>query len=195
MQDYFYYSQIRSQDEETTRARNLDGTIPVEEIPHLMCALSYFPTQLEIKNMTNEVKYSKFGDTGDYVNRIGFDDLVKLFVNHRPVFTVGPEQIRHAFEAMKRREPGPLSRETLLTLLTSNGEKMTYEELERCFEALTGDSSLHRQLDEEVEALDFAHILLLPDADEAPEGDEETVDGGPSGYGASTLQLSNTDGG
>ena len=37
--------------------------IPVEEIPHLMCALGYFPTQLEITNMTNEVKYSKFAET------------------------------------------------------------------------------------------------------------------------------------
>ena len=25
-----------------------------QEIPHLMCALGYFPTQLEITNMTNE---------------------------------------------------------------------------------------------------------------------------------------------
>lgn len=167
MQDYFYYSQIRSQDEDTTRARLLDGTIPVEEIPHLMCALGYFPTQLEIQNMQNEVKYSKFGDTGDYVNRIGFDDLVKLYVNHRPVFAVGPEQIRQAFEAMKQRDAGPLSRDQLLNLLTQNGEKMTIEELERCLEALVGDPSVHRVLDEEVDAMDFAHdVLGLADADD-----------------------------
>eukprot|EP00438_Fugacium_kawagutii_P002570 Skav209863 [mRNA] locus=scaffold1684:532519:535351:- [translate_table: standard] len=48
-------------------ARVLDGMIPVKEIPHLMC---------------------------EYVDRIGFDDLVKLYVNHRPVFAVGPEQIK-----------------------------------------------------------------------------------------------------
>lgn len=28
------------------------------------------------------------------MDRIGFDDLVKLYVNHRPVFAVGPEQIK-----------------------------------------------------------------------------------------------------
>ncbi|CAE7940774.1 CFAP251, partial [Symbiodinium sp. KB8] len=149
MKDYFYYSQIRSQDENTTKARALDGMIPVQEIPHLMCALGYFPTQLEITNMTNEVKYSKFAETGEYVERIGFDDLVKLYVNHRPVFAVGPEQIRQAFEATKRHEPGPLSREGFLSLLTSHGEKMSYEELERCFEALVGDSSINRVLEEE----------------------------------------------
>ena len=43
--------------------------IPVEEIPHLMCALGYFPTQLEITNMTNEVKYSKFAETSDLGGR------------------------------------------------------------------------------------------------------------------------------
>eukprot|EP00928_Gymnodinium_smaydae_P011073 TRINITY_DN14137_c0_g1_i1.p1 TRINITY_DN14137_c0_g1~~TRINITY_DN14137_c0_g1_i1.p1 ORF type:complete len:424 (-),score=95.51 TRINITY_DN14137_c0_g1_i1:170-1441(-) len=171
MQDYFYYSQIRSQDEDTTRARILDGTIPVEEIPRLMCALGYFPTQLEIKNMTNEVKYSVYGDTGEYVNRIGFDDMVKLYVNHRPVFAVGPEQIRLAFEALKRHEPGPVPRDTLLGLLQSNGEKMTHEELERCFEALVGDSNVMRVIDEEVEAIDFARdVLGLQDASEEPSG-------------------------
>ena len=41
-----------------------------------MCALGYFPTQLEIKNMTNEVRYSRFSETGEYVDRIGFDDLL-----------------------------------------------------------------------------------------------------------------------
>merc|ERR1711959_493112 len=92
MKDYFYYSQIRSQDENTTKARTLDGTIPVEEVPHLMCALGYFPMQLEIKNMTNEVKYSRFAES--------------------------PQQIQAAFEAMKRHEGGPLPKEQFLQLLT-----------------------------------------------------------------------------
>lgn len=175
MKDYFYYSQIRSQDENTTKARVLDGMIPVEEIPHLMCALGYFPTQLEITNMTNEVKYSKFAETSEYVDRIGFDDLVKLYVNHRPVFAVGPEQIKQAFDALKRHEPGPLSREAFLNLLTSHGEKTSLEELERCFEALVGDSAINRVLDEEVEAFDFAHNVLGLAEAEADESQEANV--------------------
>jgi len=160
MKDYFYYSQIRSQGEDTTKARALDGMIPVEEIPHLMCALGYFPTQLEIKNMKNEVKYSQFGEIGEYVKRIGFDDLVRLYVNHRPVFAVGPEQIKQAFEAMKRHEPGALPRDTLLTLLTSHGEKMTMTDLEGCLELLVGDSCVERALEDEVDAGDFANNVL-----------------------------------
>jgi len=190
MKDYFYYSQIRSQYEDTTKARVLDGTIPVEEIPHLMCALGYFPTQLEIKNMTNEVKYCRFGETGEYVDRINFDDLVKLYVNHRPVFAVGPEQIRQAFQAMKRSEPGPLPRDVLLQLLTTHGEKMSFDELERHLEDLTGDPSIHRALDEEVDALDFAHgVLGLSEEQESGEVGGASVDAGKSGWDAS-LQLS-----
>jgi len=189
MQDYFYYSQIRSQNEDTTRARNLDGTIPVDEIPYLMCALGYFPTQLEIKNMNNEVKYSKFGDTGEYVNVIGFQDLVKLYVNHRPVFSVGPEQIRLAFEAMKRHEPGPLQRDNLLTLLQSNGEKMSIDELEQCFDALVGDRSVNRVLDEEVDAFVFAREVLGLNEDEEP-----AAEGGDGAPGSPDLGKSGGDG-
>merc|ERR1719333_580366 len=46
MKDYFYYAQIRSQDEDTTRARKLDGMIPVDEIAKLMAALGYYPSDL-----------------------------------------------------------------------------------------------------------------------------------------------------
>jgi len=182
MKDYFYYSQIRSQDENTTKARVLDGMIPVEEIPHLMCALGYFPTQLEIKNMTNEVRYSKFSETGEYVDRIAFEALVKLYVNHRPVFAVGPDQIQQAFEALKRHEPGPLPREQLLQLLSGHGERMPLEELARCLDSLVGDPSggaaeeeaqyrVRDILEDEVDALDFArNVLGLADGD--PEAGE-----------------------
>jgi WD40 repeat protein/Ca2+-binding EF-hand superfamily protein len=194
MKDYFYYSQIRSQGEDTTKARVLDGMIPVDEIPHLMCALGYFPTQLEIKNMINEVKYSKFGESGQIVDRIGFEDFVKLYVNHRPVFSVGPEQIRQAFEALKKNSPGPIPRGMLLDLLQTKGEKMASEEIERCFEALVGESSVHRVLDDEVDALAFAQdVLGLADFEEA--GTEEagkTLDAGLSqslGGGKSEMSL------
>jgi len=200
MKDYFSYSQIRSLDEDTTRARILDGMIPVTEIPHLMCALGYFPTQLEIKNMTAEVKYSKFGETGEFVDRIGFEDLVKLYVNHRPVFAVGPEQVSQAFEALNRHEPGPIARDGehgLLGLLTSRGEKMTLEELERCFEALVQEPSTHRVLDEEVDALNFAHnVLGLAEAEEVSQEPVSSSQGlgsleaGKSEWGGTTLALS-----
>jgi hypothetical protein len=42
LKDFFYYSQIRSKKENTTKARKLEGTVPLEEIPNLMRALVRF---------------------------------------------------------------------------------------------------------------------------------------------------------
>merc|ERR550525_2316915 len=84
---------------------------------------------------------------------------------------------------MKHHEPGPLSRDALLNLLTKHGEKMSEEELERCFEALVGDPSIHRVLEDEVDALDFAHNVLGL-ADEDMDAEEEGVGANSSGEAA-----------
>ena len=48
MKDFFYYSMIRSKDENTTKTRKLDGTVPLEELPNLMRAMGYYPTEQEV---------------------------------------------------------------------------------------------------------------------------------------------------
>ena len=52
MKDYFYYSQLRAQGEMSTDTRSTDGRVPLEEIPNLMRALGYYPTERDIENMT-----------------------------------------------------------------------------------------------------------------------------------------------
>ena len=44
MQDFFYYSMIRSKDEHTTKTRELNDTVPLVELPNLMRAMGYYPT-------------------------------------------------------------------------------------------------------------------------------------------------------
>jgi len=39
LKDFFYYSQIRSNKEDTTKARKLLGKVPLNELPDLMRAL------------------------------------------------------------------------------------------------------------------------------------------------------------
>ena len=97
MKDYFYYSQIRSKGEQTTETRVLDGSIPLSELNNMMCALGYFPTQMEVENMMNEIKYSKFEETGELTLKIKFEDFVKLYVNHRPVFPIESQDVQKAF--------------------------------------------------------------------------------------------------
>ena len=51
---------IRSKKEDTTKTRKLDGTVPIDELPNLMRAMGYYPTEHEVKQMTDEVRYSEY---------------------------------------------------------------------------------------------------------------------------------------
>lgn len=46
IQDYYYYAQIRSQGEDTTAPREIDGKIPVEALPDVLRALGYYPSKV-----------------------------------------------------------------------------------------------------------------------------------------------------
>jgi len=84
-----------------------------------------------------------------------------------------------------------------LSFLSREGEKMTLEELERCFESLVGEPSIGRVLLDEVDSLDFAHnVLGLTDAEEQPGVDEALAaaleEGGKSEWAGSTVALSSS---
>jgi len=97
MKDFFYYSQIRSKDENTTKTRKLDGTVPLEELPNLMRAMGYYPTEQEVQNMNDEVKFSVFSDQGIATTTVDLPTFITLFVNHRPVYGIGKNNIQEAF--------------------------------------------------------------------------------------------------
>jgi len=44
LKDFFYYSQIRSKDEHTTKARKLDGKVPLVAISDMMRSMGHYPT-------------------------------------------------------------------------------------------------------------------------------------------------------
>ena len=92
LKDFFYYSQIRKEEENTTKAHKLDGKIPLKEIPNLMIALGHYPSTKEIENMKNEVKYSHLSSDGN-VKNLSLKDFVKLFINHRSPYGLTSEYI------------------------------------------------------------------------------------------------------
>ena len=106
MNDFFYYSMIRSEKENTTRTRKLVGKVPVEEIKNLMRAMGYYPTEQEVKNMIDEVRFSVLADKGQPTTHVKLDDFIKLFVNHRPVYGIGQNNIEEAFDALLEAEIG-----------------------------------------------------------------------------------------
>lgn len=97
---------IRSKDENTTKARRLNGTVPLEELPNLMRAMGYYPTQQEVDNMKDEVKFSNFAETGQHVQAVDLPTFIRLFVNHRPVYGIGKNNIEDAFKNLLSLEGG-----------------------------------------------------------------------------------------
>ena len=91
---------IRSKHEDTTKTRRLDGLVPLEQLPNLMRAMGYYPTEQEVQNMTDEVKFSVYADQGDPTTTVSMDTFIRLFVNHRPVYGIGKGNIDEAFKSL-----------------------------------------------------------------------------------------------
>lgn len=91
---------IRAKKENTTKTRKLDGQVPVDQIKNLMRAMGYYPTKQEEKNMIDEVRFSVLAEKGQPTTHVKLDDFIKLFVNHRPVYGIGQNNIEDAFNAL-----------------------------------------------------------------------------------------------
>jgi hypothetical protein len=50
--------------------------------------------------MKDEVKFSNFAETGQHVNAVDINTFIRLFVNHRPVYGIGKNNIQDAFQAL-----------------------------------------------------------------------------------------------
>lgn len=71
--------------------------IPLEEIPALVRAVGFYPSEEEVMHMINEIRYKSFMVTGETQDYIGLDEFIRLYVNHRPVIPLERKAIRDAF--------------------------------------------------------------------------------------------------
>ncbi|XP_051981544.1 cilia- and flagella-associated protein 251-like [Xyrauchen texanus] len=183
MEEYFYYCQLRNQDLDTMETRLVFTRIPLVDVPFLMRALGFYPTEQELEDMLNEVKFSRYAETRNYVTDIDLEEFIKLYVNHRPVAGISRQELCNAFHVLGRPDDGgryAISRDGLLELLQARGEHMTEDELADSFTALLGVSS------EESICTDSESLLesLLP-----PEITMETFATDVLGFSAATLEL------
>ncbi|CAK9820447.1 Cilia- and flagella-associated protein 251 [Anthophora plagiata] len=98
MKDLFYYAQILHQGENTTAPRIISETVSTKQIPNLMRAIGYYPSNEEIEIFMGEVSYRNYAETGYLVDDITFEDFVKLYINHRPAFGISLHQLQEAFQ-------------------------------------------------------------------------------------------------
>ncbi|KAJ8380276.1 hypothetical protein SKAU_G00010540 [Synaphobranchus kaupii] len=139
--DYFYYCQLHLQGIDSMEPRQVSTRIPLTELSVMMRALGFFPSDREIEDMQNEVKYSRFAETGVIVRDIDLEDFIRLYINHRPVVDNSREELQRAFSVLGHlSENGErvITRDEMLHLVQTRGEPMTQEELAECFTILLG---------------------------------------------------------
>eukprot|EP00759_Apiculatamorpha_spiralis_P029350 PhF_6_TR31520/c0_g1_i3/m.46457 len=159
--DYFYYAQIRSQGEETTKKRTIEGKIPFTQVPNLMRALGYYPSEHEKQYMTFEI-CTRFGKPSNEEIYIDFETFIRLYVNHRPVFGINKKNVERAFLAVGA-DPvsGIIDRDALFNLLRTRGEALHPMEVTTCLKSLIGDDVTGVEvLEEKITAKAFAENLL-----------------------------------
>ena len=55
--------------------------VALEEVPNIMRALGFYPTELQVQDMINEVKFSQYVDTGKTVRPSFFTIDMNLLYN------------------------------------------------------------------------------------------------------------------
>ncbi|XP_076280805.1 cilia- and flagella-associated protein 251 [Lasioglossum baleicum] len=100
MKDFFYYAQILHQGEYTPSVRIVTEKVTTKQIPNLMRAIGFYPTNEDIEILMNEVSYRNYAETGKLTEEITFEDFVKYYINHRPAFGISLRQLLESFQAL-----------------------------------------------------------------------------------------------
>ncbi|TPP61899.1 WD repeat-containing protein 66 [Fasciola gigantica] len=157
LKDYYYYSMLRTQGLRCLETRHTSMTIPITEIPFVMRAIGYYPTEEDIENMINEVKYSGFVETGTYVSDIDLDTFIQMYCNYKPFQGIFYKDVESAFhqlcvvrdldtgKALKFRDPQAkitdpksIPPEYLFSYLQTIGEPIGESELTEYLSTLLG---------------------------------------------------------
>ncbi len=94
--------------------------------------------------------------------------FITLFVNHRPVYGIGKNNIEEAFQALIGSADGAISKSEFTSFLQHEGEFMNIQELERAMLQLTGEQNIQVALPQDVTAEFFAESILgFEEVDEA----------------------------
>ncbi len=143
--DYFYYCQIRAQGEDSMEPRNLPGYIPLEEVSSLMRAIGYYPSEEEVSNINNEVKYKTFMNNGVMHEHIGLNDFIRLYLNYRPMLPLAQKDIENAFEVINKSlgmsSNSSVAWDELKKILTLEGEAISHEDMHKWLIALLGKNN------------------------------------------------------
>ena len=138
--------------------------------------MGYYPTDHEIKCMIDEVRQCAMSNEGRTTTHVSLDTFIQLFVNHRPVYGIGKNNIEDAFRCLAESHGDTLQREDLLNALQTEGENggMKIQDIEKALTFLVGEQLVTKAVPEKVTSGDFAEqILGFEEVDEAELLEEE----------------------
>lgn len=73
----------------------------------MMRSMGFYPTQKEIENMQNEIRYSKYIEHyKETVSELDLQMFLRLFVNHRPVYGISKNHISTALSILGSSKNG-----------------------------------------------------------------------------------------
>ena len=109
-----------SQEVSTKSDWAISTQVEIKQIPSIMQAMGFYPSDQEIEDMKNEVKYSRFtGLEGMEASHVDFDDLIKckrfysrsilVYFNHRPACGLLKEDIEAAFTNSRKLTSSDIS--------------------------------------------------------------------------------------
>ena len=157
--DYFYYTQLKAQGEDTILPRKITGKVPITELAALLRALGHYPSEDDIQVMLEDIKEQAAIQGKPVPEEIPLPQFLALFTNYRPVLGVNQDQIEQAFDDLGAGPDGMLSREDLIEVLRTQGEPMGEEEISKCLSVLCDVNSVN-DLPKRISAKTFAEEIL-----------------------------------
>ena len=79
--------------------------------------------------MQNEVKFSKYAETGKYVKEVDLAEFLRLYINHRPAFGISRKELAESFRVLGFWDGSgrmAIPRDQLLELLQARGTGCTH---------------------------------------------------------------------
>ena len=125
-----------------------DGKVPTSQLGTVIRAMGKNPTEAQIKTMTEEMQ-SKTGDTFDLS---AFEELMSGRMNDD---NSSMEKLGEAFKTLDQEERGFIPCEQLKHILTSQGEKLTEDEIAN----LILDADINK--DDKVTYEEFMNMMKL----------------------------------
>ncbi|KYB25656.1 WD repeat-containing protein 66-like Protein [Tribolium castaneum] len=196
MRDLFYYMQILQQGEQICAPRVVSNCINLGELPDLMRACGYYPSEYEIENLLTDMRYKEYDENGMLKDKVTFCEFVKLFINHKPAYGYTIESLEESFETITTFSDeygaSDMSREDFIEAITTTGEQVSNEQIFRCLITLLHETETPDQFGERdfsfmPDTIDFDYLtedILGIDMDqiERLEKDDDNDDDDRGGY-------------